>query len=1121
MAAVRLAPPVPGLWANADLVKVTAYSDLSRLVTKITTNYQVNYSYALKAYDWTIDWNHWFGFGPYPWPAVFTDELNTVSQSVLDSNVLEVRVASPSRTLHEGLVISLEDSGTPTYIDGLQWTFVVEFYQRVPWPWITFSETAPIISGLGSHTVDATVAIPANAGIGSYEAAIVVRDTTHGTTTTVPVMVNVAARGPSLSFGGNPLSTDLYDNNRLFGGYDRGLATATRLAHPLLGDWRYYFFEIPDQGLYGDPVGYKILVQTNWPAAPSDVDTYAFGRTPGDIASQSNATYYGSFTLKQVLKGDELDKPDFKTATAGPQEYAAYDLASGLNVIGLRAFSMRGQETDVRISGRAGWVNAPPSVDVATQNLAGRAPFAFLSNMDLPGLRASAVGPAQTTAFSSVDVHQDVQSWWNFPDFNEWLSRASFNYTFHVEKALILDVHIEGQSDVNDLDLGLFRNTFQNPAGAPCEWDPALKDPLTGIDGYWKGCVVDPEEWKLHDCAQITPSRCWPVGPATGGEDADGDADEEIKWVNPPDGEYMIKVLGFAVPGRTGHFDLQIGVTLDTGKGYEVPEAPKPAEIVNGTGGGVAAFTRVAMNMTWDFPPAQADDKYGGAVLLGLPNAPGVVVVPASVTLDRTPPQITSIQLQASHGRIDRATNRTVSDRSPTIIVSVADPQWGQLNPLSARISVDGMDLTPFATVSIQYITRANKLALWEGTISAPTQVLSDSPPMHTAQASIADAAGNVGNGTFAFSVDTQAPALVVNGPPRQFTTVNSFTISGTTGEGSASVNIRGVWHPVNPDGTFSFPVPLLDGTNALAVTAADWFDADASGNPIPGNAVTITQTVIRDTIAPVFDVFVADPSGVIRDNATVVSGTAHDLVSDTEQGSSADLQLTVNGNVVPIFADGSYYVVVPLAEGPNSIDAVLTDGAGNQATASTSVTRDTTKPVLVLTTKPGATVATPIVTLAGTTEPGAFVTVNGVFVLSTVGTFTTNVTLSPGANTIVVQSRDFAGNLAEERLSVTYTPAGGSLILPIGMGIGGVALGALLAVVLVRRGVRIPGLSRGPAKSSGGDSEGSTSEPGTAAEPDAAADDPREARLRQALADGRITQEVYDQNLRRIRGNT
>jgi hypothetical protein len=191
----------------------------------------------------------------------------------------------------------------------------------------------------------------------------------------------------------------------------------------------------------------------------------------------------------------------------------------------------------------------------------------------------------------------------------------------------------------------------------------------------------------------------------------------------------------------------------------------------------------------------------------------------------------------------------------------------------------------------------------------------------------------------------------------------------------------------------------------------------------------------------------------------------------------------------------------------------------------------------------PATAVTTGTVTVEGTTDAGAFVTVNGFLVPSPGGRFRVNVTLSPGANVLVVQTRDAIGNIAEQRFTVTYqTETGLSLPLVGIVLVVGALAGALIAVLLVRRGVRIPGLARGRPPEEGEappeEAEAPEAEPeaieeiseeapaeeapaeeeaeGPAEEPE----DPRVAKLRTAYVEGRISKEVYEQNLRRMRGS-
>src|SRR5207249_1421308 len=293
-----------------------------------------------------------------------------------------------------------------------------------------------------------------------------------------------------------------------------------------------------------------------------------------------------------------------------------------------------------------------------TPSLARQAPFTFVSSLNFPaGLRASAVGPAVTTSFRDEPIPQDWQSWWNFPNFGEFLYRGSFTYEFRLQKALILEVHLQGKADVSDLDLGVFRDTNDNG-------------------------ILDIDEVRDAN-SKNRGGNDWQY-------DADSDADETVKWIAPPDGRYFVKVLGFTVNAAPGHFDLDVSITLDTGKGYEIPQAPKPTEIVQGTEAGLPALRSVDFSMAWDFPGETTDGDYGGAVLLGLPDAPGVLVIPASIGLDRLPPEFSGFSLSTKHGRLNYADNRTTTDPSPTLLWSVADPVRGELDATRVSLTLDG-----------------------------------------------------------------------------------------------------------------------------------------------------------------------------------------------------------------------------------------------------------------------------------------------------------------------------------------------------------------------------------------------------------------------------------------------
>ncbi|MGH9390662.1 MAG: hypothetical protein ACRD1Z_13685, partial [Vicinamibacteria bacterium] len=136
-------------------------------------------------------------------------------------------------------------------------------------------------------------------------------------------------------------------------------------------------------------------------------------------------------------------------------------------------------------------------------------------------------------------------------------------------------------------------------------------------------------------------------------------------------------------------------------------------------------------------------------------------------------------------------------------------------------------------------------------------------------------------------------------------------------------------------------------------------------------------------------------------------------------------------------------------------------------------------------------------------------------------------------------------GNLVEYRYNVNVVaPAGSSaLLLPAGLVVLGIVLGALLGLVLPRYGIRIPFLpTRKREETVAGEGEaGATEEPAaeegevrepvaedaSSAEPSAEevaatqVEDDRLVRLRKAYDDGRISKEAYEENLRKLKGGS
>jgi hypothetical protein len=139
---------------------------------------------------------------------------------------------------------------------------------------------------------------------------------------------------------------------------------------------------------------------------------------------------------------------------------------------------------------------------------------------------------------------------------------------------------------------------------------------------------------------------------------------------------------------------------------------------------------------------------------------------------------------------------------------------------------------------------------------------------------------------------------------------------------------------------------------------------------------------------------------------------------------------------VILVLAGGIYLFTSKIIKTPASL--TQTTGVQNPAgqnISETSVPDRTVSPVpsaavnqiTLSVTSPvdKASVTTPSVTVKGTTLPGAEVSVNEKDVVANgSGNFTATIALEEGDNYIIVVAVDADGLVAEQELSVTYTPA-------------------------------------------------------------------------------------------------
>jgi lactocepin len=145
------------------------------------------------------------------------------------------------------------------------------------------------------------------------------------------------------------------------------------------------------------------------------------------------------------------------------------------------------------------------------------------------------------------------------------------------------------------------------------------------------------------------------------------------------------------------------------------------------------------------------------------------------------------------------------------------------------------------------------------------------------------------------------------------------------------------------------------------------------------------------------------------------------------DNSGAAKWSISVNGAViVDPMGSGLITYPVPLAEGRNDVVVTAADTTGNQTTQRLIIYLDSMGPIITLSPIP-ASVSSPVLTVAGTVVDAVSglrsLTVNGIPVVPFLdGSFSEQMTLMKGENTIDVEAVDNVGHVASQTFTVTYS---------------------------------------------------------------------------------------------------
>lgn len=235
--------------------------------------------------------------------------------------------------------------------------------------------------------------------------------------------------------------------------------------------------------------------------------------------------------------------------------------------------------------------------------------------------------------------------------------------------------------------------------------------------------------------------------------------------------------------------------------------------------------------------------------------------------------------------------------------------------------------------------------------------------------------------------VDTGATVTVTN------------TTTGTSGKALVFGN------------TWSYRVPLVAGTNAIAVKAEKFQSA----------ATTATASTILDATPPVLTVSALADGSYTSEQVQNIQIAVSDAHLDA---------VALNGQmIVPV--NGAFSTAITLNPGPNVIMVAAVDLAGNVATDIRTIIYDGTRPRVTFTAPAdGSYVTADHVTVTGAVDETATVTVAGIPASMDGTSWSADVPLTPGINTIDVVAVDLAGNVGSVKRTVTWDTDAPALVI-------------------------------------------------------------------------------------------
>ncbi|EOG1816891.1 Ig-like domain-containing protein [Enterobacter hormaechei] len=382
----------------------------------------------------------------------------------------------------------------------------------------------------------------------------------------------------------------------------------------------------------------------------------------------------------------------------------------------------------------------------------------------------------------------------------------------------------------------------------------------------------------------------------------------------------------------------------------------------------------------------------------------------------------------------------SVDATAPTVTIdTVAGDNVINGSEAAAGVAISGTttaEVGQTVTVNLggnSYTAQVQQGGVWSINVpAADLSTLADNG--YTVQVSVSDAAGNPGSAGKAITLDTTPPTVsfnvvagddVINSVELGQAQVVSGTATGASVGDKLVITIGSNQYTTTVDasGKWSVGVPasdisaLTDGTVTLSATITD----------SAGNSSTQTHDVVVNTASVALTVNTLSGDDVINaaeaGASLVINGSSAQFASGTQ------VTITLNGKsyTATIQSDGSWTTTVPaadvgtLADGASyQVSVSAQDSAGNSASATHTISVDTTAPVISVNTLSGDDVLNAAEAQQPLTVHGSSSAEAGQTVTVTLGGNTyTALVANDGTWTLDVPAADLA-NLSEGALTVT-----------------------------------------------------------------------------------------------------